>query len=655
MNINGQRSIMKNQRNVILLLVLLFTAGMFTKACGDDFLTRPAMGSLSEGVLADRDGVNTLLTGAYAALSQTGNQGWGDGLPTDGAWIVCPSNWLYGSVLGTEAHKGSDAGDQPQMNTLGGMNVSATTGFINLKWRGLYEGIARANAVLRVLPDVPITEGVFTEMDKLRIEGEARFIRGHFYFELRRFYNRVPWIDETTDALTPQPNDQDIWPMIEADFRFAYENLPQVQSQVGRPNSWAAASYLAKAHVYQNKWAEAKALYDVIIPNGQTSNGLSYDLVRLDQIHNPVEKNHAESVFAIQGSANDGTGTIQNANPGLMLNYPYNSPFRCCGFYQPTQYLVNAYQTVDGLPMVDNHLATSVKWDMGILSNFNAAEGIEASRFEPHAGTLDPRLDWTVGRRGVAFHDWGPHPGERWIRDQAYSGPYASKKHIWWQRDDADVNNASQWAPGTSYNVPIIRFADVLLMAAEAEIEAGSLNQAMVYINRVRARAADPAGWVRNEFNEEFAYDVVDSQAEMLALSPSAGSWVVRTDTGSTFVFLGGPSDNINHWNEYPVPNYSVSLYSDLGGQQQARDIVRFERKLELALEGHRFFDLNRWGTAQNTINTFMDFEGAFFPASYLNEGRYSSNKNEYFPIPQRQIDLSRVGGVSTLTQNPGY
>lgn len=637
---------MTNSKNGLIILALLLTAGLFTKACGDDFLTRPALGSLDEQVLADRTGVNALLLGAYGALSQTGNQGWGDGLPGDGAWVVCPSNWLYGSVLGTEAHKGSDAGDQPQMNTLGGMNVAPTTGFINLKWRGLYEGIARTNSVLRVLPNVPLAEGVFSEVDRARIEGEARFIRGHFYFELRRFFNKVPWIDENTDAITPQPNDQEIWPMIEADFRFAYENLPEVQSQVGRPNSWAAASYLAKVYMYQQKFQDAKTLYDQIIPNGRTSNGLPYDLVQLDQVHNPVYKNHAESVFAIQASASDGTGTIQNANPGMMLNYPYNSPFRCCGFYQPTQYLVNAYQTVDGLPRVDNHLVTSVKWDNGIMSN---------QQFTPHEGTLDPRLDYTVGRRGVPFHDWGPHPGERWIRDQSYSGPYAAKKHIWWRTDDQDVNNPTQWAPGTSYNIPIIRFADVLLMAAEAEIETGSMAQALQYINRVRARAAEPAGWVRNEFNEEFAYAVVDNQAEMLALELTSGNWVVRQDTGTTFVYLGGGAANIGNWNEYSVPNYQIALYNDLGNQAQARAIVRFERKLELSLEGHRFFDLNRWGIGQTEINRFMDYEGAFFPASYLNEGQFTSNKNEYFPIPQRQIDLSTVGGVPQLQQNQGY
>ncbi|NBC02320.1 MAG: RagB/SusD family nutrient uptake outer membrane protein, partial [Bacteroidetes bacterium] len=548
--------------------------------------------------------------------------------------------------LGTEAHKGSDAGDQPQMNTLGGMNVSPSTGFINLKWRGLYEGIARTNSVLSVLPDVPISEGVFSEADKSRIEAEARFLRGHFYFELKRFYNNVPWIDETVDALTPQPNDQDIWPNIEADFQFAYNNLPAVQGQAGRPNSWAAASYLAKTYMYQQKFSEAKALYDQIIPNGNTSNGLAYDLVPLDQVHNPVNKNNAESVFAIQASADDGTGTIQNANPGMMLNYPYNSPFRCCGFYQPTLYLVNSFQTVDGKPLINDFLSTPVKNDLGVLSSEN---------FEPYGGALDPRLDWTVGRRGVPFHDWGPHPGQRWVRDQAYSGPYASKKHIWWQKDDQDVNNPSQWAPGTSYNIPIIRFADVLLMAAEAEIETGNLSQALQYINRVRERAADESAWVKNEFNRGYAFEIVNSEAEMLALEPTSGSWVVREDTGTTFVYLGGGAADINNWNEYSEPNYSIALYDDLGNQQQAREIVRFERKIELALEGHRYFDLVRWGVAEDEINEFMDYEGDFFPASYINEGQFTPNKNEYFPIPQRQIDLSTVGGTPALQQNTGY
>ncbi len=632
----------------IILLILVFVFSFFVKSCGEDHLNQPALGSLSEDVLADETGVNTLLIGAYGALSQTGDGGWGTGIAGN-VWVGSPSNWIWGSITGVEAHKGSDAGDGTSIMPMGSFTHDPNNGYINVKFEGLYYGIARANSVLQVLPKVPIT-ATFTELDKSRIEAEARFIRGHFYFELRRTFYRVPWIDENTDAITPQPNDQEIWPMIEADFQFAWENLPDTQDQVGRVNSWAAASYLAKVYMYQDKFLEAKELFDQIILNGVTTNGLPYDLVPLDQIHDPIYKNHSESIFALQSTADDGTGGMNNSNTGMMLTYPYNSPFRCCGFFQPTQYLVNAYQTEEGLPSYDNHLASEVKWDLGVLSN---------EQFTPHEGALDPRLDWAVGRRGVPFHDWNPHPGDRWIREQSHGGPYNSKKHIWWRKDDQIVNNPNSWAPGSSYNVPIIRFADMLLMAAEAEIEVGSLERAREYVNRVRERAADSNAWVRNEFNEGYAVDIVDNEADMLNASVSSGDWIVREDLGTTFVFLGGDSENINNWNEYPDPaeNYDIYLYGPeyFSSQIDARDIVRFERLLELALEGHRFFDLVRWGIAEEEINAALEYEGQFFPGSYKNWGRFQSNKNEYFPIPQRQIDLSTIDGVPQLQQNPGY
>lgn len=632
----------------IILFIFIFVFSLFAKSCGDDHLDQPALGSLDGGVLADETGVNTLLIGAYGALSQTGSGGWGTGI-SGGVHEVSPSNWLWGSVTAVEAHKGSDAGDGGDFMIIGSFTFDANHNYINNKFSGLYYGISRANSVLQVLPDVPIT-ATFTELDKSRIEAEARFIRAHFYFELRRFFYRVPWIDEETDAVTPQPNDQEIWPMIEADFQFAWENLPETQNEVGRVNNWAAASYLAKVYMYQDKFTEAKELFDQIIVNGVTSNGLPYELVPLDQIHNPIYKNHSESIFAIQSTADDGTGGINNSNTGMMLTYPYNSPFRCCGFFQPTQYLVNAFQTEDGLPNYNDHLSSEVVWDLGILSN---------EQFDPHQGDLDPRLDWTVGRRGVPFHDWNPHPGFRWIREQSHGGPYNAKKHIWWRKDDQEVNNPRSWAPGSSYNIPIIRFADVLLMAAEAEVEIGSLETARDYVNRVRERAADSSAWVRNEFNQGYAADIVDNEADMLNTSVTSGNWVVREDLGTTFVFLGGDSGNIENWNEYPDPfeNYNIDLYNPehFSSQNEAREIVRFERLLELALEGHRFFDLVRWGIAEEEINAAMEYEAAFFPSSYKHWGRFQSDKNEYFPIPQRQIDLSTIDGVPQLQQNPGY
>lgn len=635
---------MKNTSYFLLIGVLAIS--LFTKSCDtDDFLDRPAKGSLDEEVVADPEGVETLLMGAYASLSE-GGWSWITGNPPANPWEREPGNWLYGSVMGMEAHKGSEPGDQGPMNVLGAYNHTPTHGFLNSKWVALYEGIARANSTLGVLEDVEVVPGTFTEEDKTRIEGEARFIRGHFYFQLARFFGDVPLLDEDTDELTPQPRENP-WPFIEEDFELAMNNLPPVQNEVGRANEWAAASYLAKTYLYQEEWDDAANLFSDVINNGNTSDGQPYELVDLDKVHNPVEKNHSESVFAIQASADDGTGDIENANPGWMLNYPFSDEFRCCGFYQPTQFLVNAYQTDDGLPMVDDHLSTEVESDMGYASG---------EQFEPHEGSLDPRLDWTVGRRGVPYHDWRPYPGRMWTRDQAYAGPYYAKKHIWWRQDDDVANNPNSWAPGSSYNIQVIRFADVLLMAAEAEIELGNLGQARDYINRVRERAANEDAWVNNDFNRGYAHDIVNSEQDMLDSDPSSGDWVVRDDEDVTYVFLGGDSENYDDWNRYPNPadNYEIELYDDLGGQQQAREIVRFERKLELALEGHRFFDLVRWGIAEEELREAQAYETGKVSGSYMADGDFSPH-NALFPIPQAQIDLSTVEGEEVLDQNPGY
>lgn len=617
---------MRTARHFFLGTLLL--AGLSFAAC--DFLDIEPRGSLSPQVVANKAGVEALLIGAYGALD--GQQI--EGLP----WEASPDNWIYGAVAGGDAHKGSNSGDQPAINPIATFEVNASNGFLNSKWKAGYEGVARANAVLATLSDVEDA----TEEEKNRIAAEARFLRGHYYFDLKKMFNMVPWIDETTEDYKV-PNDQDIWPNIEADFQFAMDNLPETQAEVGRANMWAAASYLAKTYVYQEKWSEAKTLFDQIIDQGQTSNGLAYDLVPAYQNNfRALTENNSESVFAIQMVAEDGTGTITSSNQGAMLNFPYNSPFRCCGFFQPTQDLVNSYQTQDGLPVVDDYNATMVTSDAGVPST---------QQFDLYEGTLDPRLDWSVGRRGVPYLDWGPHPGQRWIRDPAYAGPYAPKKNIYWQATQDQFYNGNSWAPGTAINYPVIRFADVLLMAAEAEANLGNLEEARAYVNRVRARAANEESMVTNDYNEAFAVAVVDSEAAMNAAGAVVGDWVVRTDRNSTFVLI---NDDPVTWQEYEAPNYEVAEYTESwSSQEEALDRIYFERKLELAMEGHRFFDLVRWGEAEEKLNDFFSYEGALFPD--VSNGNFQAPKNNYYPIPQRQIDLSTVDGEPTLQQNPGY
>jgi len=626
------KTINRKLRNTAIMIVTVFIAGFLLNSC-EDFLDIPPKGTLNEYVLANKTGVRALVIGVYGAL---------DGRSIGSAYRVSPDNWVYGSCAGGDAHKGSSAYDQSQIFTIATGQATPTLSYIRDRWRVFYEGISRANAVLKILPEVDD----MTETEKSQAAAEARFLRGHFYFELKRSFNMVPWIDEnTTDFKVP--NDRDIWPDIEADFEFAMNDLPEVQSEAGRVNKWAAACYLAKTYVYQKKWSEAKALYDQIIPNGVTSEGISYDLFEHIRYNSEASKEAGspEAIFVIQQVGDEGIGDFPNSNAGQCLNFPYNSPFLCCGFFQPTQDLVNSFRVdANGLPLFDSFNDEVVNNDMNIGSD---------EPFSLYTGDLDPRLDWTVGRRGVPYLDWGPHPGATWVRSQSSGGPYSPKKNVYYHaRQDEDV--ILTWSPGTANNVNVIRFADVLLMAAEAEVEVGSLDQALIYVNRVRSRAANPATWVSNNDNLAYAAAVVASEAEMLSLSGlSALSWVVREDTQTTFVYLGGDMDDINNWQEYPIPNYYIQEYPSFPDKDYARKAVHFERKLELAMEGHRFFDLVRWEEAFEKLNAFFDYEANTVPT--IGVGSFTVGKNELLPIPQSQIDVSTVDGVPTLQQNPGY
>ncbi|AKD02276.1 RagB/SusD family nutrient uptake outer membrane protein [Pontibacter korlensis] len=588
---------------IILMAAAIAGSMQLLSSCGDDFLEKPAIGALSEDIIANEAGVEKMLIGAYAALDGQGN---GQAIVGGGQWEAAPTNWIYGSVAGGEAHKGSSGADQPAINSIANFISDPSNGFFNTKWKALYEGVSRTNAVLRLLEQAKD----ISDANRQRIEGEARFLRGHYYFELKKMFNMVPWIDETTTDFN-QPNNQDIWPKIEADLQFAMDNLPNTQAQVGRANKWAAAAYLGKAYLYQHKYSEAKNIFDQVINSGVTSNGLKYGLMdKFKDNFDAATENNKESVFAIQMVANDGTGTIANGNQGEMLNYPYNSPFRCCGFFQPTIDLANSFRTnAQGLPYLDNYNATPLKHDQGVSSS---------EAFTPDTQPVDPRLDWTVGRRGIPFLDWGAHPGQAWIREQTTAGPYSSKKHIYWQETQDTYADQSSWAPGSAINVVLIRYADVLLMAAEAEAQLGNLSQAQEYVNMVRARAALPE-------NKVYQY--------------------------------ANPNDPLAGFSSNPAANYNVSVYPDgyfAGlGKEGTLEAIYFERKLELALEGHRFFDLVRWGKAAEELNAYFNYEGAILPD--VRGANFVTGTHEYYPIPQRQIDLQTSGGVSTLTQNPGY
>ncbi|MEM9000129.1 MAG: RagB/SusD family nutrient uptake outer membrane protein [Bacteroidota bacterium] len=562
--------------------VMVFVAIL---ACSDEFTEQAAVGALTDEAIANETGIDLLLTGAYSALdgvrlNQTGN-----------GFAIGPDNWWF-DVLSDDAHKGSTDSDQVELFQLETYDIQTSNPYILGRWLSLYAGANRSNAVIALI--ATIEEGDFSA--KL---AEARFLRGYYNFELQKMFGNPAYISEENYANTEfnQPNPGPIWDQIEADFQFATENLPGAQADAGRPTSWTAKAFLGKAYLYQAEWGSALSELQDVINNGPYALSPEY-LANFTA----AGENSPESIFAVQ-FASDG-GQSLNGNQGGTLNFPGGGPFAsCCGFYQPTQDLVNAFQTDGtGLPLLGTYNQTDVTNDQGVGSD---------EAFTPHAGPLDPRVDYTVGRRGIDYNGFGTMVGADWIRALAtdISGPYLSKKNVY-QADELGANQGTgawgQQHSGVNYNV--MRFADVLLMAAEAAVEAsGDVSTALGYVNQVRDRAKNMT-YIQNE---------------------------------------AGDAD---------AANYQIEPYASFPDVAFAREAIRFERRLELGMEGHRLFDLRRWGVAEGTLNAYVSNEDRTIPNFDTKVATYQSFM-DLLPIPVNAIDLAGVdeNGDNILTQNPGY
>ncbi|WP_418346638.1 RagB/SusD family nutrient uptake outer membrane protein [Spirosoma montaniterrae] len=573
---------------------MLTTAALTTlsTSCSDKFLEVQPTAVLSDASLANREGLNLLLIGAYSMLDGV------QALSSFSDWHGAADNWVYGSVTSDDAYKGSIETDQPEITFIETRNIQADNNHFRGKWRAMYDGIARTNDVMLMTARV----NDMSDAEKTQARAQARFLRGHYHFEAKKMWNMAPYIDETiynpsNPNSTKVPNNENIWPKIEADLKFAYDNLPETQTQRGRATKWAAGAMLAKAMLFQNKFAEARPLLEAIVASNR------YRLVdRYQDNHRIGTNNNAESIFEVQFSVNDGASISNNGNRGATLNYPMGAGAltTCCGFFQPSQNLVNAFKTDEnGLPLLDTFNEADVTNDQNILSD---------QAFTPFAGPLDPRLDHTVGRRGIPFLDWGVHPGRNWIRNQNYAGPYSPKKHVP-QRSDAAAGWTWSGNPRqNANNYRMIRLSHVLLWLAEVEVEQGNFERARQLVNQIRRRAANPDGFLRT------------------AAGAPAANYVIR---------------------EYPASHPAFS------NRDRARQAVRFEQRLEFAMEGHRFFDLVRWGTVEQTMNEYYRVEQT--KRTYLRGVTFVKGKHEYFPVPVQEIFNSKLDGKETLKQNPGY
>ena len=572
--------------------ILIALSAILLDSCSD-FLDFKPKGTLTPEEASKAVNANALVNAAYAAI---GNDFWDRSIT---------SMWVYGSVRSDDAYKGGGSvNDQFTINRIEQYNLTTPVenDYLPQTWTQLYAIVSRANIAIQSL--TALTDAEFP--DKKKRIAEMRFLRGHAHFLAKVMFNRIPYIDETftREQILETSNvlftSDQMWDKIAADFQAAIADLPNDQgAQKGRANALAAKAYLAKTRLYQAYAKDpimhavtgisASRLNEVVTLTTDVINSGKYGL-QPDFAENFLDgfDNGPESVFAVQFSINDGT-TIGRLSMATSLNYSLAPQYGCCWFHMPSQNMVNAFKTdaVTGLPMFDTFNNTS----------------IDEFTITPTGHTVDPRIDHTVG---IANHPFKYNPrilySHSWERLSALYGGFGNMK----EQQEATCSCFSKVGPfyGSSKNIDIIRYADVLLMKAEALIELNTnLDEARTLINMVRTRAAASTGRTRR---------------------------------------LDGTLPS----------NFKASIYDGTNlswTQANARKALQWERRLEFAMESPRFFDLVRWGMAAETLNAYLAVEKT--RRTYLSAAVFTKGRDEYYPIPQREINFTK----GLYVQNPGY
>lgn len=504
------------------------------------------------------------------------------------------SNWAYGSVRSDDAYKGGggtgDVGDVDAMEHYNLVTPSMDW-FVTRSWQNLYKSIARANTAIRAVNG--LSEGAYPAK-KSRL-GELKFLRAHSYFTLKLLYKNIPIFDETlldedVVKVSNTLSNEDAWNKIAADFQFAIDNLPTTQTETGRANKYAAQAYLAKLRLYQAYTQNA------------THQVTGISAARLQEVVTLTQAVISSGKYLLTPDiANNFLPETENGPESVFaIQFTINDGTTSgrMSYEDGLNYPHGAPQYgCCGFHAASQNLVNAHTTDAAGLPNFTTFNNGIA---DLTAATVDPRLDHTVGIDGHPYKYDNTKPfSNSWVRDPGVYGNFHTMRF----QQSATSGSYFKLGPfmGTAKNYDVLRYDDVLLMQAEAYIELGQHALAMPLINQVRARAAASTGKLKK--------------------------------ADGTF-----PS------------KYNVQLYTAANWTQAyARTALQWERRLEFATEGARFFDLVRWGIAEPVLNAYINVEKVRRP--FLATAKFTAGRDEYLPIPQSEITFTN----GLYKQNPGY
>ena len=504
------------------------------------------------------------------------------------------SNWAYGSVRSDDAYKGGGGtGDVGEIDAMEHYNLVRPTmdAFVFRTWKNLFKSIGRANVALRAVS--LFSDATFPNR-KSRL-AELRFLRAHSYFTMKRLYKNIPIFDENAGDEDILKTGNDLsndasWDKIAADFQYAVDNLPATQTEIGRANKTAAQAYLAKVKLYQAYTQDA------------THRVTGITQAKLTEVINLTQAVIASGKYSLSPDiANNFLAETENGPESVFaIQFTINDGTTAgrMSFEDGLNYPHGAPQYgCCGFHAPSQNLVNANTTDANGLPNFTTFNNSIANLA---TATVDVRLDHTVGIDGHPYKYDNTRPfSNSWVRDPGVYGNFHSMRY----QQLATSPSYFKLGPfmGTAHNYDIIRYDDVLLMQAEAYIETNQPALALPLINQVRARAAASTGKLRK---------------------------------------LDGTFASIYNTGQYPAAGWT---------QAYARTALQWERRLEFATEGDRFFDLVRWGIAAPTLNAYIAVEKT--RRTFLSTAVFTAGRDEYLPVPQSEITFTN----GLYKQNPGY